>query len=92
MREEENHFSSDSRFHQGCPFCGDDYLFDYISPHKHCIATFMPDFDGAYYAECLKCGYVISDITEDGLYKKLKHAYDTREYPNKKIKTAEEIE
>lgn len=38
-----------------CPFCGGEAVIEVIPPHKHSIATFMPDYEGGAFIECTKC-------------------------------------
>ena len=47
-----------------CPFCGGEAFIEVIPPHKHIIATFVADFDGGAFAECMKCSCAISADNE----------------------------
>lgn len=47
-----------------CPFCGGEAFIEVIPPHKHYIATFMADYDGGAFVECVKCSCAISADNE----------------------------
>lgn len=40
-----------------CPCCGSDVIVNEIPPHKHTLATFMPDYEGGCFIECPSCNY-----------------------------------
>lgn len=48
-----------------CPFCGSDAFMEYIEPHTHIIATFMPDYEGGAFIECTVCTAAISGRTRE---------------------------
>jgi Lar family restriction alleviation protein len=43
-----------------CPFCGSEAVINYVEPHKHSIATFMPDYEGGHFIECTGCTAAIA--------------------------------
>jgi hypothetical protein len=43
-----------------CPFCGSGATINYIPPHTHGFATFMPDCHGEYFVECSGCTVAIA--------------------------------
>jgi Lar family restriction alleviation protein len=43
-----------------CPFCGGEAIIDYVEPHTHFIAAFMPDSEGAHFIECTGCTAAMS--------------------------------
>jgi len=47
-----------------CPFCGSEAIIYTIPPHKHAIATFMPDYEGGAFVECTDCTCGITADTE----------------------------
>ena len=55
---------------KSCPFCGGEAFIEVIPPHKHIIATFMADYDGGAFVECMKCSCAISaDNEQDAINK-----------------------
>lgn len=40
-----------------CPCCGSSVIVNEIPPHKHALATFMPDYEGGCFIECPSCNY-----------------------------------
>lgn len=48
-----------------CPFCGGEALGIDHPPHKHVIATFMPDHPGSYSVECVKCSVGLIAPTQE---------------------------
>ena len=40
-----------------CPCCGSTVIVNEIPPHKHTLATFMPDYEGGCFIECPSCNY-----------------------------------
>ena len=40
-----------------CPCCGSAVIVNEIPPHKHTLATFMPDYEGGCFIECPSCNY-----------------------------------
>lgn len=56
-----------------CPFCGGEATIDEIPPHKHVIATFMPDCEGECFIECTKCGCMIGADGADAKEKVIEH-------------------
>ena len=49
-----------------CPFCGGHATLQEQPPHKHVIATFMPDHPGSFTIEC-GCGCGLIDETEEAV-------------------------
>ena len=48
-----------------CPFCGGQAILTVIPPHKHKIATWMPDSSGGVFIECDKCTCTVAEDTID---------------------------
>lgn len=48
-----------------CPFCGGEALEIEHPPHKHVIATFMPDHPGSWTIECVECSVGMIAPTKD---------------------------
>jgi transposase len=49
-----------------CPFCGGAPDEDYIEPHQHEFIP-MEDFEGAYYIECSRCDFYMTDTNKETL-------------------------
>lgn len=47
-----------------CPFCGGDPVLQVHEPHKHALATFMPDHPGSATVECA-CEVGMIDVTAE---------------------------
>lgn len=47
-----------------CPFCGGEAFVNVIEPHKHMIATWLPEYGGGAFVECAGCGCGLSAPTE----------------------------
>ena len=45
---------SDERL-KPCPFCGGKAVLHIVEPHKHELATWMPDYGGGAFIECTQC-------------------------------------
>lgn len=45
-----------------CPFCGKKPVANVVPPHSHEIVTFMPDYPGGAFIECV-CGVAMSGAT-----------------------------
>jgi hypothetical protein len=43
-----------------CPFCRSGAIINYIPPHTHGLATFMPDYEGGHFIECSGCTAAIA--------------------------------
>lgn len=50
-----------------CPFCAGEAFLHEIPPHKHLLATFMPDHKGSWVIECAGCGIGIINEGKDAV-------------------------
>ena len=48
-----------------CPLCGGQAILTVIPPHKHEIATWMPDSSGGAFVECTNCICTVAEDTID---------------------------
>lgn len=59
-----------------CPLCAVEVTVNEIPPHKHQIATTMPDYAGGCFVECV-CGYSVSGENKQDALKR----HNTRPAP-----------
>jgi hypothetical protein len=59
-QEEKLEISNAEKELLSCPFCGSKAVINYVPPHGHVFASFMPDCHGSYFIECTGCTAAIA--------------------------------
>lgn len=77
---------SDERL-KPCPFCGGKAVLHIVEPHKHELATWMPDYGGGAFIECTQCTSGMSAESEAEVIE----AWNTRKPMERIVTDLEEL-